>query len=67
VSNAPGDAGRPDPEQLFKKYWRGAGATRHAGSGLGLYLSSLIARRLGGELRYQPEMTDVRFVLWLPI
>ena len=67
VSNAPGDAGRPDPEQLFKKYWRGAGATRHAGSGLGLYLSSLIARRLGGELRYQPEIAHVRFVLWLPI
>jgi signal transduction histidine kinase len=67
VSNAPGAAGRPDPDQLFKKYWRGAGATRHAGSGLGLYLSSLIAHRLGGELRYQPEMTDVRFVLWLPI
>ena len=67
VSNAPGAAGRPDPEQLFKKYWRGAGATRHAGSGLGLYLSSLIAHRLGGELRYQSEMTDVRFVLWLPI
>jgi signal transduction histidine kinase len=52
---------------MFKKYWRGAGATRHAGSGLGLYLSSLIAHRLGGELRYQSEMTDVRFVLWLPI
>lgn len=67
VSNAPGAAGRPDPEQMFKKYWRGAGATRHAGSGLGLYLSSLIAHRLGGELRYQSEMTDVRFVLWLPI
>ena len=33
----------------------------------GLSLSSLIAHRLGGELRYQPEMTDVRFVLWLPI
>ena len=67
VSNAPGDAGRPDPAQLFKKYWRGAGATRYAGSGLGLYLSSLIAVRLGGELRYQPEMTKVRFLLWLPI
>ena len=33
----------------------------------GLSLSSLIAHRLGGELRYQSEMTDVRFVLWLPI
>ncbi len=67
ISNKPGDAGRPDPEHLFKKYWRGPFATHSAGSGLGLYLSSLIARRLGGELRYQPETSDVRFVLWLPI
>jgi signal transduction histidine kinase len=67
ISNKPGDAGRPDPEHLFKKYWRGPFATHSAGSGLGLYLSSLIAHRLGGELRYQPETSDVRFVLWLPI
>jgi hypothetical protein len=33
----------------------------------GLSPSSLIAHRLGGDLRYPPEMTDVRFVLWLPI
>ena len=67
VCNAPGEAGRPDPEQVFKKYWRGVGATRHAGSGLGLYLSSMIARRLGGELCHQPDEDVVRFVLWLPI
>ena len=66
VSNAPGDAGRPDPEMVFKKYWRGPGATRSAGTGLGLYLSSLIASRLGGELRYCFEAPHVRFVLWLP-
>ena len=36
-------------------------------AGLRLYLSSLIARRLRGELRYQTEMPSVRFVLWLPI
>lgn len=67
VSNAPGDAGWPDPQLVFKKYWRGPGATRFAGSGLGLYLSALIAERLGGELRYQPLPTLVRFELWLPV
>jgi signal transduction histidine kinase len=67
VSNVPGEAGRPDAEQVFKKYWRGPAATRHAGSGLGLYLSALIANHLGGDLRYQPEDTKVRFELWLPI
>jgi signal transduction histidine kinase len=67
VSNTPGDAGRPDPERVFKKYWRGPGATRFAGSGLGLYLSAQIAQRLGGELRYHPHNTQVRFELWLPV
>ena len=67
VSNALGEAGAPDAEHVFKKYWRGPGATRCAGSGLGLYLSSLIANRLGGELRYRPENSTVRFELWLPI
>ena len=67
VRNAPGEAGAPDPQQVFKKFWRGPGATRCAGSGLGLYLSCLIAQRLGGELRYRPENSNVRFELWLPI
>ena len=67
VRNAPGEAGAPYPQQVFKKFWRGPGATRCAGSGLGLYLSALIAQRLGGELRYQPENSNVRFELWLPI
>lgn len=67
VINTPCDAGRPDPELVFKKYWRGPGATRFAGSGLGLYLSAQIAQRLGGELRYQTQNAKVRFELWLPI
>jgi len=67
VMNACDDADLPDPQYLFTKYWRGLGAKRLAGSGLGLYLSSLIAQRIGGELRYQPENSTVRFELWLPI
>jgi signal transduction histidine kinase len=67
VSNAAGAAGIPDADHVFKKYWRGPAATHCAGSGLGLYLCLLIADRLGGELLYQPEDSNVRFELWLPL
>jgi signal transduction histidine kinase len=67
VCNTAGEAGPPDAQHVFHKFWRGTGATRCAGSGLGLYLSALIAQRLGGELRYLPEKSKVRFQLWLPL
>lgn len=66
VTNEVDEHGEPDRNKVFNKYWRGAGASRSTGSGLGLYLSSLIARRLGGDLQYQFERPFVRFVLWLP-
>jgi signal transduction histidine kinase len=67
VTNQPGETGPPDPERAFRKYWRGPGASRAAGSGLGLYLSSLIATRLDSDLQCHVDPTHVRFVLWLPI
>ncbi len=66
VRNAAGAMGRPDPAHLFEKYHRGRSAMRQAGSGLGLYLSALTAKRLGGELVYLSEATEVCFELWLP-
>jgi signal transduction histidine kinase len=66
VNNAAGAMGRPDPAHLFEKYHRGRAAMRQAGSGLGLYLSALTAKRLGGELVYRAEATEVCFELWLP-
>jgi signal transduction histidine kinase len=65
VSNPVGPAGRPDPTHLFRKYRRGARAQHQAGSGLGLYLSRQLARRLEGDLTLRDD-TDVRFELWLP-
>ena len=67
VSNLPGDAGFPDPEHVFDKYYRSPQAHRQIGSGLGLFLVSGLARLLGGEIRYESDETHVRFVLWLPI
>ena len=67
VSNDAGPAGKPDPDKVFRKYWRGPEATRYAGSGLGLYLSARIADHLKGELNYRSADTKVRFELWLPL
>jgi signal transduction histidine kinase len=67
VANAVGLAGRPDPAQVFGKYYRGERARHQSGSGLGLYLSRCITKRLGGALSLRdPEGDEVAFELWLP-
>ncbi len=66
VRNVPGPSGRPDPEQIFAKYYRSSGAQRQSGTGLGLFLSHNLAAQMGGELRYTPDPDDIQFELWLP-
>lgn len=66
ISNQPGKAGWPDPQQVFDKYYRAPHAQRQAGTGLGLYLVHSLARSLGGSIAYQPDEQFVRFVLLLP-
>jgi signal transduction histidine kinase len=56
-----------DRERVIERFVRLDNSRTEAGSGLGLYLSGLIAKRLGGDLRYRPDETHVRFELWLPI
>jgi len=67
VSNLPGDAGWPDAQRLFSKYYRSAGSHRSTGSGLGLHLSKQMALYLGGDVRYVPVDDCVRFECWLPV
>ena len=66
VRNQPGPSGRPDPEQIFAKYYRSSGAQRQSGTGLGLFLSHNLAAQLGGTLRYTPDSEHIQFELWLP-
>ena len=66
VSNLPGAAGWPDPQHVFQQYYRSPMARRQTGTGLGLYISGLLARRIGGELHYAPDSEHVRFVLCIP-
>lgn len=66
VTNEPGEAGWPDPDRVFRKYYRSPGARRGSGSGLGLYLVAGLARMLGGAAEYRPTSAQVQFVVWLP-
>jgi signal transduction histidine kinase len=66
VHNLPGPVGWPDPSQLFRKYHRAPAAAGQPGSGLGLYLSQQLIRRLRGRLDYCPTISHVGFCLWLP-
>ena len=66
VDNRPGPTGLPDPKRLFQKYYRSAAAHQHTGAGLGLFLSSRLTGRLGGQLTYEPSPELTRFKLWIP-
>ena len=67
VANQPGPAGWPDAAQVFDKYYRARLAQRQSGTGLGLYLAQNLVRALGGQLTYEPDGVQIRFVLFLPI
>lgn len=67
IANRPGQAGMPDPRQVFSKYYRAPGAHGKTGSGLGLHISSGFAEKIGGWLCYRPTADEVRFELWLPL
>ena len=66
IRNTPGQAGWPDTQQLFTKYYRASRAQRESGSGLGLFLARQLAQSLGGTLDYAPSDQHVEFVLCIP-
>ena len=69
VRNEVGEAGLPDPQQVFQKYYRSPRAHRQVGSGLGLYLVAELLKLLGGRIELLlPASTGLHidFVVWLP-
>lgn len=71
VRNEVGDAGLPDADKLFTKFYRSPGAHRQIGSGLGLYLVRQWITALGGTIDYRnfsdaSDHTLIEFALWLP-
>ncbi|MDO8300704.1 7TM-DISM domain-containing protein [Lacisediminimonas sp.] len=61
VSNQVGRAGRPDPAQLFSRYYRADGARGQAGAGLGLWLSQSVATQMGSRIHFTGEQSRVAF------
>ena len=61
ISNTVGAAGKPDPSKVFTRYYRAEGAKKVVGAGLGLWLASAIASKLGTQLRCSTEETRVHF------
>lgn len=53
---------------LFNSFWRGSNAGMAEGSGIGLYESRQIARRLSGDVfvRYPKDTDGMEFVLYIP-
>jgi signal transduction histidine kinase len=66
VANEPGAAGFPDPEKVFGKYYRSAGAHGQSGSGLGLFVCKRLMDKLGGRVGLESDSVLVRFRLELP-
>jgi signal transduction histidine kinase len=67
VSNTVGAAGKPDPLKVFTRYYRAEGAKKEVGAGLGLWLASSIALKLGTKLRCSTDETQVHFDFSLEI
>lgn len=67
ISNRPGPSGWPDPQKVFEKYYRAPHAQRQAGTGLGLYIVSVVLGKLGGSIAYEPTTEEIRFVVHLPL
>lgn len=66
IENVPGEAGWPDADQVFDKYYRSNHAKRQSGTGLGLFLAQSLTQLLSGRLDYAPTDSRIRFVLWIP-
>lgn len=66
VENVVGFVGMPDPDLVFRKYYRSELAHARLGSGLGLYLVDNLVRMLGGSVHCLTGNDTVRFVVLLP-
>lgn len=64
--NMKGEAGMPDPVNIFQKYYRSQHAKVQIGSGLGLYIVRGLVHLLGGVIKYEPLDCRVRFKVFFP-
>ena len=61
VSNTVGAAGKPDPDQVFDRYYRSEGARQQPGTGQGLWLAQSMAQALGSRVMLKVDGNTVTF------
>ncbi len=68
IENDIGKAGAPDQAQVFQRYYRAETAKKYAGTGLGLWLSQIMAQQLGTriDMELTPHQT-IRFHFAIPV
>ena len=62
VENSLGKVESPDPDQLFQRYYRSESAKKFAGTGLGLWLSQMLANQIGS--RIEMKTTEQQTILF---
>ncbi len=66
VHNHPGQAGMPEADRVFHKYYRSPGARHQSGSGLGLFLVRGLVELMDGTVDFKACEGKAVFTLWLP-
>lgn len=66
VSNELGEAGSPDPDRVFERFYRAEAARNQPGAGLGLWLSQELAHALVSTVLMQQSEGKISFSLKLP-
>lgn len=67
VSNRMLEGDHMDAERVFDKYYRGDGAKRQSGTGLGLYLVQQLVQRMGGRCVCTVVSGHIRLEICWPV
>lgn len=61
--NAVSDTSRPEPGQIFDRFYKADAARRKGSSGLGLFIVKELMERMGGQARAELEGETLRIIL----
>lgn len=61
--NAVSDTSRPEPGQIFDRFYKADAARRKGSSGLGLFIVKELMEKMGGQARAELEGETLRIIL----
>ena len=67
VANEVAHDGAPDPNSVFKRYYRSETAKQQSGAGLGLWLAQSMTHALGSDIQLTIEGHMVKFHFSVPV